>query len=41
MIKGGDGWIPGYNQAAVDGDHQIIVAVGVSNQASDQHHFVL
>ena len=40
MIKGGDGWIPGYNQAAVDGDHQIIVAVGVSNQASDQQHFV-
>ena len=41
ILKGGDGWIQGYNcQAAVDGDHQIIVAVGVSNQASDQHHFV-
>ncbi len=41
ILKGGDGWIQGYNcQAAVDGDHQIIVAVGVSNQASGQHHFV-
>jgi transposase len=41
ILKGGDGWIQGYNcQGAVDGDHQIIVAVGVSNQASDQHHFV-
>jgi len=41
ILKGGDGWIQGYNcQAAVDGDHQIIVAMGVSNQASDQHHFV-
>jgi transposase len=41
ILKGGDGWIQGYNcQAAVDGDHQIIVAVGVSNQASDQHHLV-
>ncbi len=36
ILKGGDGWIQGYNcQAAVDGDHQIIVAVRVSNQASD------
>ena len=41
ILKGGDGWIQGYNcQAAVDGAHQIIVAVGVSNQASDQHNFV-
>jgi hypothetical protein len=41
ILKGGDGWIQGYNcQAAVDGAHQIIVAVGVSNQAADQHHFV-
>ncbi len=40
-LKGGNGWIQGYNcQAAVDGDHQIIVSVGVSNQALDQHHFV-
>jgi transposase len=39
ILKGGDGWIQGYNcQAAVDGDHQIIVAVGVSNQASDAPH---
>jgi hypothetical protein len=41
ILKGGDGWIQGYIcQAAVDGDHQIIMAVGVSKQASDQHHFV-
>jgi transposase len=39
ILKGGDGWIQGFNcQAAVDGDHQIIVAVGVSNQASDAPH---
>ena len=39
ILKGGDGWIQGYNcQAAVDSDHQIIVAVGVSNQASDAPH---
>jgi len=39
ILKGGDGWIQGYNcQAAVDGDHQIIVAVAVSNQASDAPH---
>jgi hypothetical protein len=39
ILKGGDGWIQGYNcQAAVDGDYQIIVAVGVSNQASDAPH---
>ena len=41
ILKGGDGWIQGYNcQAAVDGDHQVIVAVGVSNQAADQQHFI-
>jgi hypothetical protein len=29
ILKGSDGWFQGYNcQAAVDGDHQIIVAVG-------------
>jgi hypothetical protein len=39
ILKGGDGWIQGYNcQAAVDGEHQIIVAVGVSNQAGDAPH---
>ena len=41
ILKCGDGWIQGYNcQAAVDGDHQIVVAVGVSNQVADQQHFV-
>ncbi|CAK6694705.1 IS1182 family transposase [Synechococcus sp. BA-124 BA4] len=41
ILKGGEGWIQGYNaQAAVDGDHQVIVAIGVSNQPSDAVHFV-
>lgn len=41
ILKGGDGWIQGYNaQAAVDGDHQVIVAIGVSNQPSDAVHLV-
>ena len=41
ILKGGDGWIQGYNcQAAVDGDHQVIVAVGISNQASDASHLL-
>jgi len=41
ILKGGDGWIQGYNcQAAVDGDHQVIVAIGVSNQASDAVHLL-
>ena len=36
ILKGADGWIQGYNcQAAVDGDRQVIVAIGVSNQPSD------
>ena len=39
ILKGADGWMQGYNaQAAVDGDHQVIVAIGVSNQASDAVH---
>jgi transposase len=39
ILKGSDGWIQGYNaQAAVDGDHQVIVAIGVSNQPSDAVH---
>ncbi len=39
--KGGDGWIQGYNcQVAVDSDHQVIVAVGISNQASDTPHLL-
>jgi hypothetical protein len=41
ILKGGDGWIQGYNcQVAVDGDHQVIVAIGVSNQASDSVHLL-
>ncbi len=39
ILKAEDGWIQGYNcQAEVDGDHQIILAVGGSNQASDAPH---
>jgi hypothetical protein len=42
ILKGGDGWIQGYNcQAAVDDDHQVIVAIGVSTQASDAVHLLL
>ena len=41
ILKGNDGWIQGYNcQAAVDGDHQVIVAIGVSNQPSDAVHLL-
>jgi hypothetical protein len=41
ILKGGDGWIQGYNcQMAVDGAHQVIVAVGISNQASDTPHLL-
>ena len=41
ILKGSEGWIQGYNaQAAVDGDHQVIVAIGVSNQASDAIHLL-
>jgi len=41
ILKGPEGWIQGYNvQTAVDGDHQVIVAIGVSNQASDAVHLV-
>jgi hypothetical protein len=41
IFKGSAGWIQGYNcQAAVDGDHQVIVAIGVSNQASDAVHLI-
>ena len=36
ILKGADGWIHSYDaQADIDGDHQVIVANGVSNQASD------
>jgi transposase len=38
MQSDGD-WIQGYNcQAVVDGDHQVIVAIGVSNQPPDVEH---
>jgi hypothetical protein len=41
ILKGSDGWVQGYNaQAAVDGDHQVIVDIGVSNQASDAVHLL-
>ena len=41
ILKGADGWIQGYNcQAAVDSDHQVIVAIGVSNQPSDAVHLL-
>jgi len=36
ILKGADGWIQRYNaQATVDSDHQVIVAIGVSNPPSD------
>lgn len=38
MMKARDGFIQGYNtQAAVDAAHQVIVAQGLTNQASDAH----
>jgi hypothetical protein len=40
-MKSGNGYIQGYNaQAAVDSKHQVIVAIGVSNQAPDVEHLV-
>ena len=39
ILKGSEGWFQGYNaQAAVDGDHQVIVDIGVSNTASGSGH---
>ena len=39
IMKGNGEMVQGYNcQAVVDGDHQVIVAVGVSNQAPDVEH---
>lgn len=39
--KTGDGFIQGYNcQAAVDAEHQIIVAEAVTNQPPDVEHFM-
>ncbi|MBM5822928.1 MAG: IS1182 family transposase [Cyanobacteria bacterium K_Offshore_surface_m2_011] len=41
ILKGSGGWMQGYNaQTAVDGDHQVIVAIGVSNQPSDAVHLL-
>jgi hypothetical protein len=41
ILKGSGGWMQGYNaQAAVDGDHQVIVAIGGSNQPSDAVHLL-
>jgi transposase len=41
ILKGSEGWMQGYNcQAAVDGDHQVIMAIGVSNQPSDAVHLL-
>ena len=38
IMKSQDGFIQGYNdQAAVDAAHQVIVAQGLTNQASDAH----
>ena len=38
IMKTRDGFIQGYNaQAAVDSDHQVIVAQGLTNNASDAH----
>ena len=38
IMKARDGFIQGYNaQAAVDADYQVIVAQGLTNQASDAH----
>lgn len=41
ILKGADGWIQGYNcQVAVNGDNQVIVAIGVSNQPSNAVHLL-
>jgi hypothetical protein len=41
VMKCGNGSIQGYNaQAAVESKHQVIVAIGVSNQAPDVEHLV-
>ena len=39
IMQSDGNWIQGYNcQASVDGDHQVIVAIGVSNQPPDVEH---
>ena len=41
ILKGADCWNHGYNcQAAVDSIHQVIMAIGVSNQLSDANHLL-
>jgi transposase len=41
IMKTGEGFIQGYNaQAAVDEEHQIILAQALTNQAPDVEHFV-
>ena len=41
IMKSDGNLLQGYNcQAAVDGDHQVIVAMGVSNQPPDPEHLV-
>jgi len=41
ILKGSGGWIQAYNcQAALDSDHQVIVAIGVSNQPCDAVHLL-
>jgi hypothetical protein len=40
-LEGADGWIQSCNaQAAVDGGYQVIVAIGMSHQASDAVHLL-
>ena len=40
LMQSGGSYLQGYNcQLAVDSDHQVIVAVGVSNQPPDVEHF--
>jgi transposase len=41
IMKSGDGFVQGYNcQAAVDAEHQIIVAQAVTNQPPDVEHLI-
>ena len=41
IMKSGDGFVQGYNcQAAVDAEHQIIVAQAVTNQSPDVEHLI-